>query len=177
MSDTNIITGKVRFSYCNVFKARAIEAGQDEKFSVSVIIDKDDKATLAKIERAVAAAKEAGKGKWGGKIPKNLKLPLRDGDVEREDSEGYENSFFLNASSGRKPGIVNANLDEIISQDEFYSGCYGRAELNFYAFDVSGNRGIAVGLNNLQKLEDGEPLGGTFKSAAEVFGSGEDDLL
>ncbi len=176
MSETKVITGKVRFSYAHVYEPTAIDENSEKKYSVSIIIPKDDKKTIKKIEDAVKAAIEAGKGKWGGKVPKKLKLPLRDGDQEREDDENYENSFFINASSTRKPGIVDANLDEIMDKDDFYSGCYGRASINFYAFSVAGNNGVAAGLNNLQKLEDGDRLGGSAASAEEDFGS-DDDLM
>lgn len=173
---TKVITGKVRFSYVHVFEPAAVSEGSDDKkYSISIIISKDDKATLKKINDAIEAAKKLGiETKWGGKAPKNLKLPLRDGDMER-DEECYENSFFLSAKTDRKPGIVDANLDEIISRDEFYSGCYGRASVNFFPFDVNGSKGIAVGLQNLQKLEDGERLGGSSATAAEDFGD-DDDL-
>lgn len=178
MSNTNptkVVTGKVRFSYVHVFEPAAVSEGsEDKKYSVSIIIPKSDKATLKKINDAIEAAKQLGIAKWGGKVPKSLKLPLRDGDLER-DEECYENSYFLSAKTDRKPGIVDANLDEIISRDEFYSGCYGRASVNFFPFDVNGSKGIAVGLQNLQKLEDGERLGGG-SSAAEDFGSDDDDL-
>lgn len=177
MSNTNptkVVTGKVRFSYVHVFEPAAVSEGsEDKKYSVSIIIPKSDKATLKKINDAIEAAKQLGIAKWGGKVPKSLKLPLRDGDLER-DEECYENSYFLSAKTDRKPGIVDANLDEIISRDEFYSGCYGRASVNFFPFDVNGSKGIAVGLQNLQKLEDGERLGGG-SSAAEDFGD-DDDL-
>lgn len=171
---TKVITGKVRFSYVHVFEPAAVSEGSDDKkYSVSIIISKDDKVTLKKIEAAIEEAKKIGLSKWGGKLPKALKLPLRDGDLER-DEECYENSYFLSAKTDRKPGIVDADLDEIISRDEFYSGCYGRASINFFPYDVNGSKGIAVGLQNLQKLEDGERLGGSSASAAEDFGEDED---
>lgn len=173
---TKVITGKVRFSYVHVFEPTTVsEDSSDKKYSVSIIISKKDKATLSKIEKAIEAATQAGVAKWGGKIPKNLKTPLRDGDEEREE-ECYENSFFLNAKSSNKPGIVDANLDEIMSKEEFYSGCYGRASITFYPYDSNGSKGIACGLNNLQKLEDGERLGGSSASAAEDFADDDDDL-
>lgn len=175
--ETKIITGKVRFSFVHVFEPTSITEDQTKKYSVSIIIDKKDKATLKKIEGAIAAALEQGKSKFGGKIPKKYKQPLRDGDEEREDDEAYQGSFFLTANSVRKPQIVDENLDEIMDKDDFYSGCYGRASLNFYAFDQAGNKGIACGLNNLQKLEDGERLGGAVSSAQDDFGSAEDDLM
>lgn len=179
MANTNplkVITGKVRFSYVHVFEPAATsDDGGDKKYSVSLIIPKSDKATLAKIKTAIEAAKQAGLAKWGGKLPKVVKTPLRDGDAEKDD-ECYENSMFINAKSSQKPGIVDANLDEIISRDEFYSGCYGRASITFFPYDVNGSKGIACGLNNLQKLEDGEKLGGSGASAAEDFGEDEEDL-
>lgn len=175
MSDTKVITGEVRFSYAHVHEPHAVEEGQDKKYSVSILIDKKDKETLDKIGKAVKAAAEAGKAKFGNKIPKNLKLPLRDGDEEREDDAVYAGKMFLNASSKTKPGIVDADREPIMSNDEFYSGCFGRASLNFYAFAVSGNKGVAVGLNNLQKLEDGDKLSGG--SSAEDDFADDDDLL
>lgn len=175
LNPTKVITGKVRFSYVHVFEPAAVSEGSDDKkYSVSIIIPKSDKVTLKKINDAIEAAKQAGVAKWGGKLPKALKLPLRDGDAER-DEECYENSYFLSAKTDRKPGIVDADLNEIMSRDEFYSGCYGRASITFFPFDVNGSKGIAVGLQNLQKLEDGERLGGSSASAAEDFGD-EDDL-
>ena len=167
-----VITGRVRFSYANVFEPTAIEEGQTPKYNISILIDKSDKKTIAAIEEA----KEEGKKKWGGTIPKKLKLPLRDGDEEREEDEAYQGHFFINANSTKKPGIVDADLNPIMDKDEFYSGCYGRASINFYPFDAAGNKGIAVGLNNLQKTEDGERLAGG-SSAEDDFGSDEDDLL
>lgn len=170
MSTTKVVTSKVRFSYVHVFEPTAIQEGQTEKYSVSIIIPKKDKALIAKLEAAIVAAAEEGKAKFGGKIPNNLKKPLRDGDLEKEEDENYAGCMFFNASSLRKPGLVDENLDPILDKDEFYSGCFGRASVNFYAFSVSGNKGVAAGLNNIQKLEDGERLGGGATSASEDFG-------
>ena len=172
---TKVVTGKVRFSYLHVWEPTAIEEGQDKKYSVALIIPKSDKATVKKINDAINNAKEAGKVKLGGKIPSNLKTPLRDGDVDRPDDEVYAGCYFLNANAKTKPGVVDKDLNPIMNQDELYSGCYGRASITFYAFNTSGNKGIACGLNNLMKLEDGEPLGG--RSSAESDFGGEDDLF
>lgn len=175
---TKVVTGKVRFSYVNIFKARSFQAGQDEKFSICLLIDKKDKATLSKIKAAIEAAKKDGiANKWGGKLPGNLKMPLRDGDVERaEEAEEYEGMFFLNANSNTKPGIVDENLNEILDSTEVYSGCYGRASINFFPYNSNGSKGIAVGLNNIQKLADGEPLGGTRASAESDFADSRPNL-
>lgn len=174
---TKIVTDKIRFSYAHVFEPVAMAEGQDKKYSVSLLIPKKNKALIKRINDAILAAMEAGKAsKFGGAIPKkNFKMPLRDGDVEREDDEVYKGHFFLSASCKRKPGVVDADLNPIIDQDEFYSGCWGRASINFYAFNSNGNKGIACGLNNLQKLEDGEPLSG-MATAQEDFADEADDL-
>ena len=177
---TKVITGLVRFSYAHVFKPVAIVDGADPKYSVAILIRKNDKETLKKINAAIEAAKQAGAPLWGGKIPSNLKLPLRDGDEERSDQPEYEGCYFLNASSTQKPGIIDENKDEILDTTEFYSGCYGRASLNFFAFNQAGNRGIAVGLNNLQKLKDGEPLAGRARAEDDFddeYADDDDDLL
>lgn len=179
-NSTKVITGKVRFSYANVFEPTAMQDGQTPKYNVSIIISKSDTKTVEAIKKAIEAAKEAGKSKIAdknGKIPVNLKTPLRDGDEERPDDPAYENSYFINANSERKPGIVDRDLNPIMSRNDFYSGCYGRASINFYAFNVN-SKGIACGLNNLQKLEDGERLAGG-SSAEEDFGGDNavDDLM
>ncbi|MEC0340053.1 DUF2815 family protein [Bacillus sonorensis] len=181
-SSTKVITGKVRFSYVHIFQPHAIEEGQEPKYSMSIIIPKSDKETLKKIKAAVEAAKQAGASKWGGKIPKNLKTPLRDGDEERPDQEEYAGAYFLNASSKTRPGVVDAHLNEIIDSEEVYSGCYGRVSINFYPFNTAGNKGIACGLNNVQKWEDGDYLGGRSRAqddfdALEVEDDDDDDFL
>jgi len=179
MSQTKVITGKVRFSYAQVFEPKAMNESSTPKYSISLVIPKTDKKTLDKIKAAIESAIEEGKtSKWGGKIPKNLKTPLRDGDDERDD-EVYAGAMFVNANSSNKPGLVDADLNPILDKSEFYSGCYGRASINFYPYDSNGSKGIACGLNNLQKLEDGERLAGGGSTAEEDFGSGDDadDLM
>lgn len=173
VNSTKVVTGKVRFCYVNVFEPTAMNEGDTPKYNVCILIPKDDAKTLGKINKAIAAAKEAGKAKLAnknGQLPADaaLKLPLRDGDVERADDPAFEGMYFINANSQRKPSIVDKDLNPIMEKEEFYSGCYGRASINFYAFNVS-SKGIAAGLNNLQKLEDGEMLAGG-STAEEDFG-------
>lgn len=160
---TKVITGEVRLSYAHIWEPSAIE-GNEPKFSVSVIVSKNDKETLKAIKEAVEEAKETGKGKWNGKIPAVLKTPLRDGDVERPDDEAYAGCYFFNASSKNKPGIVDENVQPILDQSEVYSGCYARVAVNFYAYNANGNKGIAAGLGNIQKLRDGDSLGGATRA-------------
>jgi len=178
MSTSKVITGKVRFSYAHVFEPSAMAEGQPKKYSVAIIIPKKDKATIAKIEAAIEAAFEEGVAKkFGGKAPKKWKNPLRDGDEEKEDDPHYADAYFMNATSNTKPGLVDADLNPIMDKDDFYSGCYGRASVNFFAFSTNGNNGVACGLNNLQKTEDGERLSGGGASAESDFGSDSDDDL
>ena len=174
---TKVVTEEVRFSYLNVFEPKAINGG-DEKYSVSLIIPKTDTKTIKAVNNAVEAAKQAGISKFGGKIPSSLKLPLRDGDVDREDDENYKGCYFINANCHTQPGLIYKNGQKIIDSTDLYSGCYGRASITFYAFNSNGNRGIACGLNNLMKTRDGEPLGGRSR-AEDDFASciEEDDFL
>ena len=161
-----VVTGKVRFSYVNVFKAVAMEEGMTPKFSVSIIIDNKDKDTIDRVNAAFEKAKAASATLFGGTVPKGLKGGLRDGDAEKDDP-AYANSFFINANTYQKPGVVDADLNPIIDPEELYSGCYGRASLTFYAYNQQGSKGIACGLSNLQKLSDGERLGGGSSAASD----------
>ena len=175
---TKVITGvNTRWSYANVWDPKSINGGTP-KYSVSLIIPKSDTATVNKINAAIQAAYEEGQGKLKGNgksVPplSAIKLPLRDGELERPDDEAYRDSYFINANSASAPGIVDADCSPILERSEVYSGVYGRASINLYAFNSNGNRGIACGLNNLQKIRDGEPLGG--KSRAEDDFAPEDD--
>lgn len=181
VNPTKVITGvNTRWSYANVWEAKSINGGAP-KFSVSLIIPKSDTKTIDKIKAAIQAAYEEGESKLKGNgktVPtlSVLKTPLRDGDLERPDDEAYANSYFVNANSGTAPGIVDADRQPIIDHSEVYSGVYGRASINFYAFNSNGNKGIACGLNNLQKMRDGEPLGGKTR-AEDDFADDDEDFL
>lgn len=178
VNKTKVITGpKTRWSYANVWDPKSINGGTP-KFSVSLIIPKSDKKTVEAIKAAIQVAYEEGESKLKGSgktVPalSVIKTPLRDGDAERPDDPVYADAYFINANSATAPGIVDADLNPILDRSEVYSGVYGRASINLYAFNSNGNRGIACGLNNLQKIADGEPLGG--KSRAEDDFSTEDD--
>lgn len=175
-TSTRIVTGEVRLSYANVWEPKSIQGGAP-KYSVSLIIPKSDTETLGAISRAIDAAIEAGTGKFGGKIPNKaaLKLPLRDGDIEKDD-EAYAGAMFLNANSQTPPQIVDEHVAPVLDRAEVYSGCYARVSLSFYAFNTNGNKGIACGLGNIQKLRDGDVLGGGHVSAASDFGASDDFL-
>lgn len=171
---TKVVTGKARLSYVNAFQPRAGLDGDEPKYSVCVLIPKTDKATIAKVQAAIKEAQEEGKAQWGGKLPAGLKNPLRDGDAERDGDE-YVGHWFINASSKQRPGVVDQDLNPILDSSALYSGCYGRVSLNFFPYTKKGNRGVGAGLNNIQKLDDGEPLGGARARPEDDFGT--DDFL
>lgn len=180
---TKVITGKVRFSYEHVFKPYAANAGQEAKYSVCLLIPKSDKATMQKLKAAAEAARLGSAKKFDGKVPDRLKLPIKDGDEMIEDEIDGKSKrrygpeangcYVLNASSKQKPGVVDKDKQEILDPTDFYSGCYGRASLNLYAYNASGNKGIGAGLNHVQKMADGDPLGGGRTRAEDDF---DDDL-
>ena len=172
---------ETRWSYANVWEPKSINGGAP-KYSVSHIIPKSDTKTVEKIKAAIKAAYDEGQGKLKGNsrtVPalSVLKTPLRDGDTERPDDPVYANSYFINANSASAPGIVDADCQPIIDRSEVYSGVYGRASINFYAFNSNGNKGIACGLNNLQKIKDGEPLGGKSRAEDDFSTEEDDDFL
>lgn len=181
MNPTKVITGpKTRFSYLNVNEPKTPLGGGTPKYSVSLIIPKSDTATVAKIKAAIKAAYDEGQSKLKGSskfVPEleDLKTPLRDGDKERKGDEAYEGCYFVNANSTTKPGVVDGDRNPILETSELYSGIYGRASINFYAFNSNGNKGIACGLNNLQKLADGEPLGGHSRAEDDFADLDDDD--
>jgi len=159
------VTGKVRFSFPNVFEPAETLNGA-LKYSAMILIPKTDKETIARFNKAFDECKSTNAAYFGGSVPKILKGGLRDGATERED-ETFADYYFINASSNEKPGIVDADLNPIMDKNEFYSGCYGRASITLYPYDVSGSKGIAAGLNNVMKSEDGEKFGGASSAAAD----------
>ena len=176
-----VITGpETRWSYANLWEPKSINGGTP-KFSVSLIIPKSDAKTIDKVKAAIEAAyrEDEAKLKGNGKsVPTlaSIKNPLRDGDAERPDDEAYANAYFINANATTAPGIVDANCNPVLTRSEVYSGVYGRASISFYAFNSNGNKGIACGLNNLQKIRDGAPLGGKA-SAESDFATEDEDFL
>ena len=179
---TKVITGvNTRWSYANVWEPKAMEGGKP-KFSVSLIIPKSDTVTIGKIQAAIEEAYREGQSKLKGNaksVPalSTLRTPLRDGDLVRPDDPAYANAYFVNANSATAPGVVDANRNDILERSEVYSGCYGRASINFYAYNANGNRGIACGLNNLQKIRDGEPLGGRASAMSDFATEAEEEFL
>ena len=176
-NSTKVVTGVVRLSYEHVWEPASVN-GSNPKYSVSLIIPKSDTKTIAAINQAIDNAIRDGAAKFGGKIPPKgaLKLPLRDGDTERED-EAYRDAYFINANSTTAPQIVDRAVQPILDRSEVYSGCYARVSINFYAFNTNGNKGVACGLGNIQKVRDGEPLGGKTSAADDFATDLDDDFL
>lgn len=165
-----------RFSYLHCWEPDSVN-GSEPKYSVSAIIPKSDTKTVNAIKAAIEQAKKDSVSKWGGKIPGNLKLPLRDGDIDRPDDEAYAGCYFFNANSRQAPQVVDSKVQPILDQSEVYSGCYGKISVTFYGYNSNGNRGIAAGLGNIQKLKDGESLGGRTSAADDFQTEDEDDFL
>jgi hypothetical protein len=164
MKESNkIITNKVRAAYVSVFEKRLNELSGKEEYSLCILIPKSDKGVIEKIN---AAIKKTISDKWGQKIPPGLKLPLRDGDAEGKGDD-FVGQYFMNLKSNTKPGIVDMNLNHIMSTDEFSSGDYCRVSISPYAYDNKANKGVAFGLNNIQVLQKGESMSGRLSAEKE----------
>lgn len=168
-----IVTKKVRFSYVNVFEPRALEGGEP-KYSVTLLIPKSDTETYNKIVEAMnKTLTEAVADVFKGVMPATPKFPIYDGDGLRPGGEPFgeecKGHWVITANSKERPEVVDIAVQPIMSKSDFYSGCYGRASIVFFAYNTNGNKGIGCGLNNIQKLEDGQPLSGR-STAAEDFG-------
>lgn len=164
-----------RLGYVNCWRP-ITQYGGNAKYSVSAIISKNDVETIEKITKAIEHVKEMSIQKWGGRIPNNLRNPLHDGDEEKPDNPIYQNSYYINAKSKEAPQVVDSKIEPITDQTEVYSGCYGKVSMTFYAYNFNGNRGVAAGLGNIQKLADGEPLGGSI-AAKDDFADETDEFL
>ena len=173
MSNT-IVTGEVRFSYVNVFEPRAGQNGGEPKYSITILLPKSDIATKQAIDREIQAELQNGiAAKFGGQMPARPAIPIHDGDGTRPSGEPFgeecRGCWVFTASSKQKPEVVDENCQPILSQTQVYSGCYGRVSLRFFAYNQAGKKGIGCGLGNVQKLHDGEPLGGGT-TAKQDFG-------
>lgn len=172
---TLVVTGKVRLSYVHLFAPYANPNGGEAKYSTTILLPKSDISTKQRIDAAIQAAIQAGIGaKWNGARPPIVATPVYDGDGARP-SDGMpfgdecKGHWVFTASSKQQPQIVDLGLNPIINQTEVYSGMYARVSINFFPYNSNGKKGIGCGLGNVQKVEDGEPLGGRT-TAADDFG-------
>ncbi len=179
---TKVITGKVRFSYVSIFEAKAPQSGGEPKYSVTLLIPKSDTVTLEKIKAAMAEARENFVKKNGANsLPVKPNHTMHDGDGTRDSGDPYgpecKGCYVITVSSKQKPVIVDNFRNEITDPGELYSGCYGRAAINFYGYSKSGKKGISAGLLSIQKLHDGEPFGttGSADDFDDDYNDGESD--
>lgn len=177
---TFLVTGKVRLSFVHVFKpyVNPRNPGQAAKYSVTILLPKSDVATKQRLDAAIEAARQLGiTSKWNGIAPPpgHLAVCVHDGDgVKPSDGMPFgpecKGHWVFTASSEQAPQVVDANLNPIINQSDVYSGCYARVSVNFFPYANSGKKGIGCGLGNIQKIEDGEPLGNRT-NAMDDFGA------
>lgn len=172
MTNTQVVTGKCRLSFVNLFEPKAMKEGDTPKYSVTAIIPKSDTKTIEAIKAAIQAAAENGAQRhFGGRVPTNVNNTFKDGDTETDDLgelqknkyPEYANSYYIRLSTKFKPKVLDANRQEIIDPTEIYSGCYGRVSMTFFAYSGDGKRDVSASLNNVMKLEDGEPLTNMLK--------------
>lgn len=167
-----VVTGVGRGSYVTVFEPKINPLSGKTEHSMSFLIPKDDTDTINKLKRAAAAAAET---KWASRRPANLRNPLRDGDEEKPDDEAYAGHYWINLKSKTRPGIVDKRMDPVTDPRDFVSGDYCRVSVSAYAYDQAGNRGVAFGLNNIQVIRKGEPLGGSAPPPEKDFTAFEDE--
>ena len=169
VKETKVVFGPCRLSYPHVFSKFAPNGDTASgKYMTNVLIPKEEKETIKAIQQAIETAKKSGiVSKWGGKEPKKLDMPLRDGDTDKDDDEVYAGHFYVNAKSNTRPGIVDKNKAPIVDEDDIYSGVWAIMSVTFYAYDVNGNRGVACGLNNIMKYKDDERLGGRASAESD----------
>ncbi len=181
VGETQVRTGKVRFSYLNVFEPRAIDVNQTLKYSARILIPADDTATLKLIKHAIDVAVERGreKFKWSDKTIKGDKFswPLKAGEAKADEDPSCEGMMYLNSKAqvGYPPKIIDADMQDITDQTAIYSGAWGQAQVSFFPFSSAANLGISCGLDGLQMREDGEPLGGKGNVRAGFVDDDDDD--
>lgn len=166
-SMTKVVTGRVRLSYVHIWEPFSNTEGQEPKYSTALLVPKSDRSTLAKLRAAQQAALEAGKTtKFGGTIPKSWGDTVHDGDEEADLDRNpeYAGCWYLSVSSKTKPGIVDQDVNPILDSTEVYSGCYARVSINCFPYNQAGKKGVSFGLNHVQKLADGDFLGGRSKA-------------
>lgn len=157
------VTPELRLSYCHLLEPRKMSENSQAKYGVTVLIPKSDTKLIKLIESKMEEAIAENQDKLKGKKAKALKMPLRDGDDKADENPEYEGHLFMNIASKDKPLIIDTDRNEVINSREIYSGMRGKVSFNFYAFDTDGNKGIACGLNAVQKTNDDEPFGASYR--------------
>lgn len=177
MATTKVTTGKVRLSWPHLFEAYSFE-GEDPKYSVMLLIPKSDTKTLENLRKAEEAAKQRGKETvWSGKIPANVTSIVKDGDEVADDYPERADHWYMAVRSKNRPGVVDRNLQQVTEPSEIYSGVYARVSLSAFPYKFGGNTGVSFGLNNVQKVADGESLGGATRAEEDFDALGDDEDL
>ena len=178
-TSTKVVTGPVRLSYVHVFEPFAFQ-DEDPKYSVMLLVDKKDKATIDKLKAAEDLAVQQGiSSKFGGKKPAKLASIIKDGDEDgtAEDYPERAGCLYMTVRTDRKPGVVDADVNPVMTQSEVYSGCYARVSITAFPYKFGKTSGVSFGLNNIQKVADGEPLGGISRAEDEFEAYEADDLI
>lgn len=167
-NSTRVITEPVRLSYVHLLEPWSNDPTKKAKYSVVLLIPKDDKVTIGRVAAAKKAAKEAGIARFGASWgKKDLRNTIHDGDEEGDldSNPEYAGNLYITVSSDTRPSVIDRNGNLITDPDDIYSGCFARVSINAYPYSNSGNVGITFGLNNVMKWRDGDFLGG--RSSAE----------
>jgi len=155
MARVKIVTGKVRLLWPALFTPRGFQGGPP-KYSVEVLIPKSDKAMVKKFTDGI---RQAISDRWGDqKSPSNVKVWFRDGDQEGR-GPAYEGHYFFSASDKQNPpGVIDENRETVLDPHLVKSGDWGRVSITVFTYDKP-SPGVSFGLNNVQWLERGEPVG------------------
>jgi hypothetical protein len=165
----NLKLTNVRIAFARLFEPKLNQSKTAEEYSVCIILDPENPTTQALQEAVDDVATE----KWGEKAVSllekgRLRDPIHDGDDMESGGEAFAGKLYCNAKSRRAPQIVDRKVQPIIDQDEIYSGCYCNITVSLYAYDKPENKGIGIGLNNIQLIKRGERLSGA-PDAEEEF--------
>ena len=174
LSANQMTTGEGRISYAHVYEPYSNNGGEP-KYSVTFLMPKTDVQSKARLDAAQEAAKQKGIAeKWNGVLPPVVACAVYDGDGVRPNGEAFgpecKGHWVFTASSKNPVPLVDASMNPIVQKGEIYSGCYCRICVSMFAYNSNGKRGIGIGLEAVQKLRDGDPLGGGV-SVSDAFGS------
>lgn len=164
--------------WARLFEAEAMEEGNDPSYSCAILFKEG--ANIKSIRKAIDAAK---KDQWGGKPPRKLNICLIDDDREIEDlAEEYEyiepGDVILKLRRYEKygqPQLWDQNVEAIESPTEMYAGCEVVADVEFFGWERKTSAGVSCRVNGLQKVREGEPLGGGKANTKNSFESVETD--
>jgi len=171
MPAEKLITPNFRAAYISVFRATSMKQADGSegapKFSIRACFPPTADLSALKKEAELAARE-----KFGDKIPKTLRSPFRLNEELDNPVVGIGDNWVIvsfSANADRRPGIVDAKLQDIIDDADVYSGSWYRAQVNAYGYDKAGNKGVAFGLQNVQKIKDDDPIGNGRIPASKAF--------